>query len=676
MQLSDYIYILKKNILYFLITFLVTIIIYIIFYYTRPVSFTASCSVLSKQTISDITLQVVTGIPLIGESSTTPAQRVQKRYSDTFLTSVNKFTHILLQEKIDMQKLSEQFPYIQQRANILTTYNQYTQQVRYNISLTSSNEIVIRVESQEKDLPVYVCAGFALAFLQDGYEDANSGFKQQLQYYTNQQEKVEGRLRTIQKNIPFNYQSRQEDLKQLENIRNSIQEQIEGAKKILDNHLRTKATLYYLVKKNYPIDRYFETFASAKTKEIYATLNATKMELQSELVFKMEGHPLIKKLYTKINSLQDALFKSYQADIVNNIKQIEENIERTEQDIKDLSTKMQIYIDKIDKISQSLSQVKEFIREEEQLNKQMEIIRGNIDKYRILLQLNKSFVEIYDTPKIVTANVFKFTKYFPIILLLGLVFGFFVAYLVEYLEADIVTEVDVKKYMGYDCIGMIPLDKSGIEENIILHKKEQFLLPLGDIYNSVASVLVKKMNDLNAKYVIISGVGRYEGKTTVSLNLTYTLANAGYKCALIDMDLRTKDLTSKLKRYFHLDLKESHFVENINYIGIPWKIEEVVRKIAQGELEKLFNKLKVEYDFIIVDGPPLMSVGETPFMIRSIENVLLVMASGEVSKAKSRWVKHLISTLGVNVLGVILNKAPLEITPTYYYYYKYSYYRR
>lgn len=676
MHLRDYIYILKKNILYFFVTFIVTIFIYLIFYYTRPISFTASCSVISKQTISDITLQVVTGIPLIGETDTTPTQRIQKKYNDTFIETVNKFTTLVAGNKIDLQKLSEKFPYLQEQIKRLDKYKNYTKEVQYDIGLSSPNEIVIRIESAKEDIPLYVCAGFSLAFLQDGFEDANAGFRKQLDYYTEQHRKVLEKLKSLQKTIPFDYTERIEGLKQLENRQSALQEQIDNAKKAIDSNIKNKSILQNIIKRHYQIDRYFDTFASSKTKEIYTTLITTKTEIQNELAFKNIEHPIIKKLTLKVNSLQDILFKSYQTDIINSINQIEENINMLQQEVMNLTTKLQLYTDRIKRVSKSLSDAKGYIKEEEQLNKQIELISDNINKYKTLLQLNKSFVEIYNAPKIVTRNIFKFTKYFPIILLLGLIFGFTAAYLAEYLEANIITEIDVKKYMGYDCLGMIPYDRSQDENNIILHKNEQLLLPIGEIYKSIASIIVKKIHDLKNNCFIISGIGRYEGKTTNAINLAYILSNAGYKCALIDLDLRTRDLTSKLKKYFDLDTHKLNSVDNIYYINITWKLDEVLKKIAQGEFEVLLRNLKSEYDFVITDAPPIMSVGETPFLIRSIKNLLLVIASGEVPKAKSRWVKHLVDTLDINVIGVILNKAPLEVTPTYYYYYKYGYYKK
>ncbi len=673
MYLKDYVWILKKNIFYFLTVFAITIVVYIGFYLTRPIVSKASCSIISKQIISDITLQIISGIPLVGESDTTPHQRLQKIYNRSFLTTVNKFANVLIKEKPDMEKLGDNFAYYQTVVEKMNNFEDFLQNVNYRAFLRGTNEIAIEVAMEKKgDEPLYICAGFCLAFLQDGFNDANTGFKKQLEYYKGQYEKAQQKLKSIRDIIPFDYITRQEDLKALEAIKNNLQEHIDDAKKEFNNYTKTRTILLNLINNGYPVEHFFDDFASSKTKELKANLDSTKATLQSELVFKNTEHPEIKKLFVKINSLQDAIFKSFRQDILNNVNKINEELQNLQNEIVDSTNKLHIFQDKIERIKTSLANAKIYIKEEEQLSRQIEIIIENINKYKTLLELNKSFVNIYNPPRLISTSAFSFGRYLPIILLLGCVLGFLVVYLVEYLETNIVSEVDVKKYLGYECIGIVPLERGGREELILLHKNEQLSLAIGEIFKAISSIVVKKMSDIKSNCFIVSGIGRYEGKTTCCINLSYILANVGYKCALLDMDFRTKNLTYKLNKYFG---STATIHENIDYIEIEWNLEEILKKITQGEFEELLGNLKTKYDFIIIDAPPIMSVGETPFMMKKVNNLVLILASGEVSKAKSRWFKHVMHTLDINVVGVILNKSPLEIAPTYYYY-KYGYYKK
>ncbi|MFN7181414.1 MAG: division plane positioning ATPase MipZ [Planctomycetota bacterium] len=653
---------------------MITVVVYVGFYFTRPTITKASCSIISKQVISDITLQVVSGIPLVGETDTTPYQRLQKVYNKAFLITVNKFINALVDKKTDMEKLSENYLYYQNLVDKMTTYQDFLKEVTYHIFLKGSNEIVIEVVSKKKnEEPVIICAGFALAFLQDGYNDANLGFKKQLEYYKQRYEKHQEKLKSLREAIPIDYVTTQENLKILEGMKIKLQEHISSIEKGLSDNIKTRSILYNIVKNDYLINNYFDDFASGKTKELRRDLENLKVTLQSELAFKNSEHPQLKKLSIRINAIQDAVVKSYREDIINWLGKTEEKLQSLHNELAESTTKLKILQEKIEKIKMSLANVSRYIKEEEQLNKQTDILVENMNKYKTLLELNKSFVDINNPPRLISTTAFSFGKYFPTIMLLGLFLGFVVAYLIEYLQTNIVSEVDVKKYLGYECIGIVPLIRSGKEELVLLHKKEHLSLPVGEIFKAISSLLVKKMGDIKSNCIVISGIERYEGKTTACINLAYVLANVGYKCALIDMDLRTKNLTHLLHKYFGAD---NPLPENMNYISIEWEFEEMLKKVAQGQFDELLNNLKVTYDFIIVDAPPTMSVGETPFIIKRINNLLLLIASGQVSKAKSRWFKHILDTLGVNVVGVILNKSPLEITPTYYYYYKYGYSKR
>ncbi len=676
MNLKDYLYILKKNFLYFLAIFLTTFIVYSIFVYTRPIQYKAYCSVISNQTISDIALQVATGIPLVGEAETTPDKRILKANKSSFLNTVNEFTNVIFEGKSDMENLQEQFAQFQEERKKLVKPKNFLKEVKYDLHLAGSNEIVINVYSKNNIMPVYVCAGFTLAFLEDGYKDANQGFKNQLEYHKKQHTELEEKLQNLRKNIPYDYTVLQNELKQLETLRNGVQQKIDNSKKTLEDNTDKITVLRNIAKQRYIMDDFFDEFASDKTKRLKNNLDEIKMTMAAELLYKKMEHPDIKKLQIKMNAIQDALFKSYETDILTSIIKTDKAINNLKQEIDNLEKRLRIYDDKIGKVKTSLSSVNKYIKEEEQINRQLDYVIDNINKYTNLLELKKGFVEIGSIPRLLPIREFRFSKYLPIMLLLGIALGLVAVYIREYMEPNIINEVDVKKYMGYECLGMVPLDKSNDESNIILYKDEQLDTPSGEIYKSISSLIIKKMSDLKTNMFIISGTGRYVGKTTISLNLSFVLSKAGYRCALVDLDLRTKSLTSKLKKYFDLNPRNPDFANKISYIDIPWKHNEILENVTTGKLEQLLSELRSQYDVVILDAPPLVNVGETLFLVRIIKNLLLVIASGEVSKAKCRWIKHLIDTLGTNVIGVILNKSPLEITPTYYYYYKYGYYKK
>lgn len=185
---------------------------------------------------------------------------------------------------------------------------------------------------------------------------------------------------------------------------------------------------------------------------------------------------------------------------------------------------------------------------------------------------------------------------------------------------------------------------------------------------------------------------RGEGKSTTAVNLSYVLAENGKKVLLIDGDLRIPSiakkmgiesapgLTNLLMRFESRQLVsfQSSILENWYIIpagNIPPNPSEL---LGSAKMEKLLENLSEEFDYIIIDLPPVNIVSDALAISRYITGMILVVREEYTEKKELEACSRQLELSNVKVLGCVMNGAKTG-SGSYgkyrRYYKKYKYYR-
>ena len=185
---------------------------------------------------------------------------------------------------------------------------------------------------------------------------------------------------------------------------------------------------------------------------------------------------------------------------------------------------------------------------------------------------------------------------------------------------------------------------------------------------------------------------RGEGKSTTAVNLSYVLAENGKKVLLIDGDLRipsiakkmgiesTPGLTNLLMRFESRQLVsfQSSILENWYIIpagNIPPNPSEL---LGSAKMEKLLEILSEEFDYIIIDLPPVNIVSDALAISRYITGMILVVREEYTEKKELEACSRQLELSNVKVLGCVMNGAKTG-SGSYgkyrRYYKKYKYYK-
>lgn len=172
-----------------------------------------------------------------------------------------------------------------------------------------------------------------------------------------------------------------------------------------------------------------------------------------------------------------------------------------------------------------------------------------------------------------------------------------------------------------------------------------------------------------------------EGKTTLVGNLAYLLTQKGYKTIIIDLDLR-KPKVNRIFEKPNIDGLNKYLIENAKKEDIIVKTSRGVDFIPTGQisgsvsailesekLSTLIEELKKDYDYILLDTPPMQVNADALMASKLACGVLYVVAQNLIKKS---LIKESIKTLkrrSIPIVGIVLTQVKAPKREGYYYYY-------
>lgn len=209
--------------------------------------------------------------------------------------------------------------------------------------------------------------------------------------------------------------------------------------------------------------------------------------------------------------------------------------------------------------------------------------------------------------------------------------------------------------------------------------------PVAESYRTLRTNIKFSSFDKKIQSILITSSGTGEGKSTTAANLAIVMAQSGNNTIIIDCDQRRPN-THKLFGVSN-EVGLSNFivgtigfneviqkteVENLHILTSGTRPPNPSELISSNKMMGFVEELKKEYDYIILDSPPVIPVTDAQLLASYADGCLLVVSSGEVEKEAVIKAKDLLNKVNAKIIGVILNK--LEVREKGYYGYYYHYY--
>lgn len=201
-----------------------------------------------------------------------------------------------------------------------------------------------------------------------------------------------------------------------------------------------------------------------------------------------------------------------------------------------------------------------------------------------------------------------------------------------------------------------------------------------EAYRTLRTNIQYSSFDKEIKTIVVTSAEMAEGKSTVAGNIAISFAQGEKKVILIDCDLR--------KPSVHKNFKVSNLVGLSEVLIGKATIEEAVCKhnnnfhfltsgkippnpsemLASSSMTKLIEKLKEEYDIIILDTAPLKAVTDAQILSTKVDGTILVVRAARTKRDTVIDARNLLDKVGANILGTVLH-AVENTRGKYFYYY-------
>lgn len=382
--------------------------------------------------------------------------------------------------------------------------------------------------------------------------------------------------------------------------------------------------------------------------------------LASSLARFGEDHRLIKQLRKYIESTQEErlLRKEAIAEQTrqSNLRNAQDSLVTLEKQLEDLEKLREETAKRKEEMDLARAQYEQRVTIRDERRKMLDSIKEQTEKLKIIH-------DDPETPKVQLVTLApepleisspRWEVFFPGGILIGMLVGFGLAFLVELLNDLVRMPKDVTMYLHIPLLGVIP----DAEEDEYLGDIELALVSreapnsiISESYRRLRTNLKLSVAKDSAKTILITSGSARDGKTTVAVNLATTLVADGKKVLLIDANFRRPGLqtifksqqgtaangTSGSPGLSRLLSGQCSLQDAIRSSGIEWL--EIIESgqipanpaeaLGGKTMERLIKQQRDNYDYVILDGPPVLLASETKMLSKCVDGTILVFNAAQ-----------------------------------------------
>jgi len=345
-------------------------------------------------------------------------------------------------------------------------------------------------------------------------------------------------------------------------------------------------------------------------------------------------NPSVVKLDEQINSLK--------ANVASSLKRMQSNLQIQNRDIK---SQEGILNSKIGKIPVQERQFRVIARQQKVKEELYLYLLQKREETAISLSATEPNARVIDAAKAGKVPISPKSKIIYLAgLILGLLVPFGIIYADDLLDTKIKSKLDLEGKTQIPFIGDVPTSDD-IAELIKSESRTSSAEAIRIVRTNLEFMLTKVPEGV-AKTIFVTSTFPSEGKTFISVNLAATFALSGRRVLLIGADIRnpkfgeyidvpsmglTNYLSSNDKNVQDYVIKHKGYE---NFFILPSGVipPNPAELLMSKRVDQLFEELKKEYDYIIVDTAPVSLVTDTILIAKNADTFVYVMRANVLEK--------------------------------------------
>lgn len=257
---------------------------------------------------------------------------------------------------------------------------------------------------------------------------------------------------------------------------------------------------------------------------------------------------------------------------------------------------------------------------------------------------------------------------------LGLAGGGGLAYLAELTDKSFRTPDEIRRRLGLAVVGHIPALPPGlagaitgpVDARVVVHHKPKSTE--AEAYRGVRTALYFSTRGKGHQVIQVTSPNPGDGKSTLSANLAVAIAQSGKRVVLIDCDFRKPrvhkifgispdvGLASVIAGDATLEqATQESGVPNLSLLPCGPRPANPAELLTSQRFAEVLDTIKTQYDFVLIDTPPLLAVSDPAVVAPRVDGVLLTIRITSRTRPAAERATETLSALGVNVVGVVVN---------------------
>ncbi|MEX2169565.1 MAG: polysaccharide biosynthesis tyrosine autokinase [Pirellulales bacterium] len=222
----------------------------------------------------------------------------------------------------------------------------------------------------------------------------------------------------------------------------------------------------------------------------------------------------------------------------------------------------------------------------------------------------------------------------------------------------------VDEGLGIRVIGTLP----GLSSRRGLSQSSPVVAQLMESIDSVRTAIMHDSTAKRRQVVLVTSAATMEGRTTVASQLAASLARAGRRTLLIDGDVRRPalhalfdvPLEDGLCEVLRAEVDVADVIRPTHAEGL-WLLTagycdaDAVRALATEQIQPIFDKLRADYDFIIIDGAPVLGMPDSLLFGQYCDGAILSVLRDHTSVPKVYQASELLKSVGIRLIGAVVN---------------------
>ena len=258
------------------------------------------------------------------------------------------------------------------------------------------------------------------------------------------------------------------------------------------------------------------------------------------------------------------------------------------------------------------------------------------------------------------------------LLAVGLAFG------TEVLDSRIKNPDDIKVHLRLPFLGMVPAVSARHARNGLLLNRA---VPprFGEALRSVRTAVIFSSATEGPRSLMVTSTAPSEGKTVTASNLAMSLAQTDLRTLIIDGDMRRP----RIHEVFAIDQEPGlsnvlvgtttvadavRPTDNPNLFVLPagHLPPNPAELLSSARYRKLLEELGEQFEWIVVDAPPVMAVTDAAVVAHDVSGVVFVVGAEMIPRRNAQYALDQLAQAQAKIIGIVLNRAPVERHAYYY----------